>query len=224
MSRVFISYAHHDHDRGVARRLYRDIASAGHAPWLDEIDLIPGEVWRDRIILEIKGCTYFLALISHYSLNKRGFVQRELRLALDVIEDLPIDERFFIPVRLDDCRPKDERLARLHWVDLFPRYESGLPKLLMALADRPGRLYAEVGLEIPDNISSWDDNKLFEYIETVLRPEASFRAERDYSRIDLDDDARPKTLSQRVDEKIEEVARSHTFTEAWHRYLRRRAT
>ena len=133
MKRTFISYAHDDHDRQVARRLYRDLLTAGHAPWLDDEDLLPGDDWAARITEEIRQCKYFLALLSATSLDKRGFVQRELRMALDVLDTIPIDERFLIPLRLDRCEPKDQRLARLHWTDLFPNYEVGLHKVYARL-------------------------------------------------------------------------------------------
>jgi hypothetical protein len=101
MSRVFISYAHDDYE--VAQQLYRDLAAAGHSPWIDKEDLVPGDDWRHSIAEEIRSCKYFVALISSQSLGKRGFVQKELRLALEVLEESPIDHRFLIPVRLNDC-------------------------------------------------------------------------------------------------------------------------
>lgn len=109
MRRTFISYAHNPPDREVALWLYDDLAKAGHFPWLDEKDLLPGEDWASRVVEEIRECKLFLALLSHHSLNRRGFVQKELRVALDVLDQVPVDERFLIPVRLDACEPRDER-------------------------------------------------------------------------------------------------------------------
>lgn len=217
MSRLFISYAHDDYD--AAQRLYRDLAAAGHRPWVDKEDLLPGENWRRRIAEEIRSCKYFLALISSQSLGKRGFVQKELRLALEVLEEIPIDHRFLIPVRLNDCWPKDHRLAALHWVDLFPDYLTGLRRLLRSIGNRDtvaSRPYCEVGVEVPSGIATWEDGRLFEYIDDVLWPEALFRAERDYEGMEEDD--RLQTITQHAKEKLEAVAREHGFVDAWHRY------
>ena len=221
MTFIFISYAHEDYE--VARRLYDDLATAGLRPWLDKIDLLPGENWRHRIAEEIKTCKYFLALLSSRSLSKRGFVQQELRLALEILEEVAIDEQFLIPVRVDESHPKDARLAALQWVDLFPDYAAGLAKLLRSLrnsAGIPGRLYADVGIEIPLDISTWVDERLFRYIDDVLRPEAIHRAERDYEGIDVADHSR--VIRERAIEKIQEVAARKGFLEAWQRYLERR--
>lgn len=40
---------------------------------------------------------------------------------------------FVIPVRLDDSKPRHERLADLHWLDFFADYPEGFQKLLRSL-------------------------------------------------------------------------------------------
>jgi hypothetical protein len=225
MSRVFISYAHEDYE--VARRLYNDLVAIGYKPWLDALDLIPSENWARRIEEEIRACKYFLAVISTRSLSKRGYVQKELRLALEVLDEIPIDERFLIPVRLDECRPKDSRLKALQWVDLFPDYRTGLERLLQSLMRLdwiPARLYSKVGIEVPSDIETWKDERLFGYIDDILRPEAINRAERDYEGIEVAD--RSRAVEERAREKLEQVAHRHGFVDAWYRYLetRRRMT
>jgi hypothetical protein len=71
-----------------------------------------------------------LALLSSGSVGKKGFVQREIREALDVLAEYPDDEIYMIPVRLDDCRPSHDKLHELNWVDLFPDQEEGIRKIL----------------------------------------------------------------------------------------------
>jgi hypothetical protein len=85
------------------------------------------------------------------------------------------------------------------------------------MARRP---YSEVGVEVPSGIATWDDGRLFEYIDDVLWPEALFRAERDYEGMEEDD--RLQTILQRTKEKLEAVAREHGFVDAWHRYSKMR--
>jgi hypothetical protein len=212
MRRTFISYAHNQLDRAVARQLYGDLVAAGHAPWLDEKDLLPGEDWASRIRQEILECRHFVALLSSRSLNKRGFVQKELRMALDVLETIPIDERFLIPLRLDSCYPKDERLAKLHWADLFPDYDDGLGRLfrtLKATKVLPGRLWIDVGVEVPPDTGKWSDEELFPYIRTVLIPEARERAQRDYEYVPIDQ--ADEAIRVRTEEKLLEVAARFGF-------------
>jgi len=81
----------------------------------------------------IDDSQFFLTLLSSGALSKRGYVQRELKMALDMLEDIPPEDVFLIPVRLDECQPADERLKYIHRADIFPSYEAGLEKILHAL-------------------------------------------------------------------------------------------
>lgn len=129
--RVFISYARED--KATAQRIYNDLKEGGADPWLDEENLLPGQHWAEEIGKAIRECDYFLALLSSRSVSKRGYVQKELKKALDILGEFPRSRIFLIPARLDDCQPIDEALKNLHWVDLFPSYEGGLDKILRVL-------------------------------------------------------------------------------------------
>ena len=129
--RVFISYGREDAED--AQRLYRDLSAAGIEPWLDRENILPGQQWQEVISSAIRGSQYFIALLSSQSVNKQGFVQSELRVALDSLGRMPSSSIFVIPVRLDDFSPSDERLARLQWVDMFPEWRQGLLKIVDAI-------------------------------------------------------------------------------------------
>jgi hypothetical protein len=136
--RPFISYARED--RPAALRLYRDLQENGAHPWLDEKDIGAGQDWRQAIKRAIAESSHFLALISVHSVNKQGFVQKEVRQALDLLETFPPGEVFVVPIRLDDSKPRHDRLADLHWLDFFVDYQEGFEKLLSSLGlevDRP---------------------------------------------------------------------------------------
>jgi hypothetical protein len=81
----------------------------------------------------IRDSRYVIALLSSHSLSKRGFVQKELKKALDVVDELPPNEIFVIPVRLEECEPIDDRLLEIQWVDVFPDYADGLQQILRVL-------------------------------------------------------------------------------------------
>lgn len=126
--RVFISYAREDY--ADARRLYEELKRAGVKPWLDTIDLLPGQQWEVEIKRAISECTYFIALLSWNSLSPRGYVRREMELALDILDDLSGHDVFVIPARINRCIPSNKRLKRLHFVDLWPSFDEGLQKIL----------------------------------------------------------------------------------------------
>lgn len=132
---VFISYAKEDEE--IATKLYGDLQRLDADPWIDQEDLLPGQDWERAIQKAIKGSSFFLALLSQNSVGKRGYVQKELRTALDYLEQFPPDDIFVIPVRLDESEPQHERLARLHWVDLFPSYNEGLAKICRSMELEP---------------------------------------------------------------------------------------
>ncbi len=128
---VFINYAREDIE--AARRLYNDLKESGIEPWFDEESLLPGQQWKVAVRKAIKNCRFFIALISANSINKRGFVQQELRNALTAQECFPESETFIIPARLDDCKPSFELLEEIHWVDLFPDWDKGISKILQSM-------------------------------------------------------------------------------------------
>ncbi len=128
---IFISYA--KEDREMAKRLYDDLRNDGIKLWFDEEELLPGQDWKLIIPDVIRKSRFFIALLSSKSLTTRGFVQKEMKIALEVLDELPVNDMFIIPVRMDDCTPMDERLLRLKTADLFPSYEKGLAKILRTL-------------------------------------------------------------------------------------------
>ena len=49
------------------------------------------------------------------------------------MKEIPPDEIYLIPVRLDATTPPYEQLQDLHYVDLFPNYDDGLEEICKAL-------------------------------------------------------------------------------------------
>ena len=47
--------------------------------------------------------------------------------------ELPEGRRFILPARIDDCQTPFEIIKKLHWVDLFPEWDVGVNKLLLAI-------------------------------------------------------------------------------------------
>ncbi|MCP5116721.1 MAG: toll/interleukin-1 receptor domain-containing protein, partial [bacterium] len=147
MNRIFISYAKEDGE--VAQRLYQDLRESGLCPWLDTEDLTPGVRWKNTITKAIEECDYFVALLSSRSVSKRGYVQKEIRQALETLETVPEDQVFVVPVRLEECRPSHAILEDLHWLDLFPRYDRGFQRLLGVVGGRPAAPTSNV-VEVQD--------------------------------------------------------------------------
>jgi hypothetical protein len=90
-------------------------------PWLDTNSVLPGEKWKQVVSAEIKKSRFFIALISKNSV-KRGYVQKELKEALEILDEFPESGVFIIPVRLEAINISDSRLEQIQYVDLFPSW------------------------------------------------------------------------------------------------------
>jgi hypothetical protein len=132
MHDVFISYAHEDQRR--ALRLYRDLKQLGIRPWIDTEEILGGEDWRLAVSRGIRNSRYFMPLVSQRSVSKYGYVQKEIREALEVWDEKPENEIYIIPVRLDRSIPAHPRLQKPNWINLFLGYEQGLFRILRVIA------------------------------------------------------------------------------------------
>lgn len=137
--RVFLS--HSSRDKPAVRELYKRLQDAGMVPWLDEEYLLPGQHWRTEILKAVRDADVVLVCLSHSSVDQAGYMQKEIKLAIDVADELPEGSIFVIPVRLEECAVP-ERLSFLHWVNLFE--ERGYELLMRALQHRAKQLGREI--------------------------------------------------------------------------------
>lgn len=128
---VFVSYAREDSD--AAKKLYNDLKGAGLNPWLDKECLIAGQNWKLSIKNAIKKSRYFIPLFSSTSVEKRGYIQKEFKYALEVFDEFPESQIFVIPVKLDECEIPYDTLKDIEYVDLFPQWEDGVRRILQAM-------------------------------------------------------------------------------------------
>jgi hypothetical protein len=133
---VFLVHATEDKEQ--VRILHKRLTKAGARPWLDEIDLLPGQDWQLEIASVLAGADFVIACLSQNSVAKSGFVQRELREALTMQGRKPAGAVYLIPVLLDGCEVPDLRIPELgihmrniQWLDL--RTEDAYPRLLRSI-------------------------------------------------------------------------------------------
>ena len=130
--RVFLAYV--EEDLAIINRLYDALAKKGFRPWLDKKKLMPGQNWPRAIERAIETSDFFLACFSGRSSVKRGTFHSELRYALACAERIPLDEVFFVPVRLEPCDVPMRIARRIQYIDLFPDWAAGIEKILHALS------------------------------------------------------------------------------------------
>jgi hypothetical protein len=139
---VFLCHA--SSDKPAVKKLYKRLLKDGIDAWLDKEKLIPGQNWQIEIPKAVKNSDVVIVCLSSQSITKEGYVQKEIRFALDIADEKPDGTIFIIPARLEDCIVP-ERLNKFHWVDLFS--DNGYEWLLKALqirADNVGAIIKKV--------------------------------------------------------------------------------
>lgn len=139
--RLCVFLCHASEDRAKVRELYQKLAEAGVEPWLDEEKLLPGQQWEAEIRRAISSTDAMIVCLSQKMIEKIGYVQSELRLALEAANLQPAGRIFLVPARLEPCSVPDQ-LSDWQSVDLFT--ERGWQRLLAALRQRA----AEVGASL----------------------------------------------------------------------------
>lgn len=135
--KIFISYA--SGDRAEAQKLHAFLVKQGTNPWLDTENLLPGQDWKMEISKALDETDLILLCLSKKSVSKEGYVQKEMRLALDRALEIPPGEIFLIPARFEEVN-LPYSLRDYQWVDLYT--ESGVKKLLKSLNLRAEKIGA----------------------------------------------------------------------------------
>lgn len=132
-----IFLCHSSSDKPVVRVLYKRLIAKGFKPWLDEEDIIPGKEWQLEIPKAVKESNVVIVCLSRSSVSKEGYVQKEIKYALDIADEKPEGTIFIIPLKLEECKVP-ERLSRWQWVNL--NEDRGFEKLIRALQERENQL------------------------------------------------------------------------------------
>ena len=129
-SKINVFLCHSSLDKQAVRKLRQKLTDDGFDPWLDEEKLLPGQDWDLEIIKAVKTSDVIVICLSKKSITKAGYVQREIKLALDVAEKQPEGAIFLIPAKIEEC-DVPERLSRWQWVNLVD--DTGYKKLKESL-------------------------------------------------------------------------------------------
>jgi hypothetical protein len=147
-SLIFVSYASPDRERVVP---YHDaLESRGFDVWIDFRRLKPGQGWDFEIQRALNRATLILVFISNNSVSRRGYVQREIKLALDKAKEKLATDIYLIPVLLDDDALIPDELKHVQFVrasapDCVDRIEDAirhqLQQLRASVAEAQGRAH-----------------------------------------------------------------------------------
>jgi TIR domain len=116
-SRLRVFVCHASEDKPLVRELCERLSAFPVDVWLDECRILPGQDWEREIERAIRSSQVALVCLSPESVSKAGFVQKELRFALDVADEQPDGSIFIVPVKLRECQVPN-RLRRWQWIRL----------------------------------------------------------------------------------------------------------
>lgn len=111
---IFISYASPDRDRVLP--FFEWSEEQGLNVWIDCRRLKAGQNWDIEINRALSKATFVIAFVSNLSFDRRGYLQRELKIALDKLKEKLIDDIYLIPVLLDDDVQIPEELKGMQCV------------------------------------------------------------------------------------------------------------
>lgn len=141
-SKLNVFLCHASEDKATVRQLYFRLKNDFFSPWLDEEDILPGQNWDLSITEAVQKADVVLVCLSHKSVNKAGYIQKEIRYVLDRADEQPERAIFVIPVKLEEC-DVPVRLRQWQWVNYFG--PDGYERLLNAL----GRRCLDLGMDTP---------------------------------------------------------------------------
>lgn len=124
---------HGSEDKPIVRELYSRLRQDGVNPWLDETDILPGQDWDMEIRGAVRNSDAILVCLSKSSVGKEGYLQKEIKFALDIADEKPQGTIFIIPIKLNEC-DMPERLRQWQWIRYPDDDEYG--KLIRALRQR----------------------------------------------------------------------------------------
>jgi hypothetical protein len=115
MLKIFLSYA--SEDKIAVSKYYDLLKQNGLSAWMDCFDILPGQNWDLEITKALSASDIIILFLSCRSLNKRGYLRKEISVALENLRLRMQDDIYLIVVKLEPCDVPAELQAR-QWADL----------------------------------------------------------------------------------------------------------
>jgi hypothetical protein len=141
--RVFL--AHSKEDKSLIREVFFLLKLDGFLPWFDEESLVAGHNWKLEIEKAVEASDVVVLFISPSGVDRAGYLQKEIALAIDVAERQPEGRIYLIPVRLGECE-MPRRLSHLHWIS-SPRDPNSVADVYCGLQEALLTRESELGLQ-----------------------------------------------------------------------------
>jgi len=158
---IFLSYS--SPDRETVLSYYEDLTRAGYNVWMDKHRLKGGQNWDFEIKRALQKAAIIVVFLSHNSVDRRGYAQREIKIALDQAYDRLVDDIYVIPVLLNRDVAIPEQLARIQAIgvdegDSKAALQESIAHQLEAMGVETAKAQAEANLRwtMTTHRDAWD--------------------------------------------------------------------
>jgi hypothetical protein len=209
LHQVFISYASSDKAR--VRPVYDWLKGQGVNVWIDFDRLMPGQNWDFEIKRAIEKSCIVIFFISKNSVEHRGYVQREIHIALDRLPEKLVDDVYIIPVMLDDGLEIPDKVRHIQCINAYD--VDFKEKILKAIEYQLGRLGIESELAQREQDVYWSFSHYSEKWEGLPgyafeMQLLSFRSEKYKSISDIEDVIKGVLLDILLDHRLCKLSQS----------------
>jgi hypothetical protein len=191
----------------------------GVNPWFDEEHLVGGQDWQIEIPKALATSDAIIICLTKNSVDKEGYIQKEIKFALDKALEMPEGRIFLIPVKFEECEVPFS-LSRYQWVDLT--VESGYSKMMKALKFRASQLErstVDLSKKTVEEenlaIEKAAKEKAVREAEEKIALEKAEQEITEKARLEAEELARQKTVKEKAEREVaERVARNKAEREA----------
>jgi len=98
---IFLSYSRPDYDRVIP--YYNKLEKIGFKPWIDKVNLLPGQDWNLLIEEAMRNAHFVILFISKSMTEKRGYIRKEIKQAIKYKDERLPKDIYLIPACLEEC-------------------------------------------------------------------------------------------------------------------------
>jgi hypothetical protein len=173
---IFISYTKADRER--VSDYYFGLKSSFYRVWMDIHDIKGGQNWDFEIAKALDQATIVVAFVSKNSIDHRGYVQKELRAALEKYREKLVDDIFLIPVILDDIEiPSQLKPLQV----IFERNHNCLDNIKVSISTQLTRLGEIIAKVQQEHNLNWGYDRYSDAWEGLPGYRANYQLVRFYS-------------------------------------------
>lgn len=143
MLKIFLNHA--SEDRALVMPYFDKLKALGYDPWIDRA-LLPGQDWNEEIQRAFRSADVVLLFMSPRSVNKRGYVQKEIHDAMERLKFLLPGDIGVIPLMLEDCQVPSHISNSLQYTRLPSDWHKVVSSLELAATQRS--IAVNQGLEL----------------------------------------------------------------------------